>query len=192
MKRNYLVRASLLDDGSRHPIDHRGGGVLGKHGATPGLDLRGALSAINAHAGEDDGEKVLAENARGALKRHVERGPNSVNGRLSIEVDAYFTRYDEMIVAGRHERDVRDKRLVLHRFAHGKTRFSVQPPGQRPSKGLRHVLNADHRGVKRSSQPRNDIAESGRPAGGRTDHHQMGRGPCTWRRGVRGWGVINP
>ena len=103
VERQDLVGEAGLADGAGHAPDDRGGLVLHDHGASGGADLAGAVAAVGAHAGQDDGQDGAVEGGDGRAEERVDGRAAEVLRRALVEPGVQAPRAaadDQVVVAG--------------------------------------------------------------------------------------------
>ena len=160
-------------------------GVLDDDRAAGLLDPSGALGAVRAGAGQDDGDQALAEDLGGAGEEQVDRGFGAAR-LVAAERDGVVGDLD--VAVGRHDvDDARPECLVL---VHGADRQAERRPqdlAEVADPGRVEVLGDDDRRREIGGQGRDELRERLDAAGGGADDDEILAGRRIRHGAVSDW-----
>ena len=154
VQRQDLVGEAGLADGAGHAPDDRGGLVLDDHGAAGGADLAGAVAAVGAHAGQDDGQDGAVVGGDDRAEQRVDGRAAEVLRRALVEAGVQAPRAvadDQVVVAGGEVDGAGQQRAAVGGLDDAQRAEPVEPLGELAGEDRRHVL--DDAGPARAGTP---------------------------------------
>ena len=191
VERQDLVGEAGLADRAGHAPDDGAGLVLDHDGAAGGADLAGAVAAVGAHAGEDDGQDGAVVGGHDRAEERVDGRAAEVLRRALVQRGVRAARAaadHQVVVAGGEVDGAGQQRRAVDGLDDAQRAEPVEALGELAGEDRRHVLDEEDRHGEGGRQLRQDLGQRLGAAGGGADHQDGGllAGAGARGRGARG------